>query len=99
MTANHSKEELEELLNDSGYKFEDHYIFRAILGKGAFGVVVEAISKDTLEALAIKIIEKSGVSYNEIEKIKGEAKLLNSLEHPHIVALKKVYYCFRAIVV
>lgn len=86
------KEELENLLDDGNYKFSDHYVFRSILGKGAFGVVVEAISKATLEVMAVKIIEKSGITSFDIEKNKEEAKLLRSLDHPHIVALKQVPY-------
>ena len=34
---------------------------------------------------------KSRIGSDEIEKIKGEADMLNSLEHPHIVKLKHVF--------
>jgi len=47
--------ELEELLNDTNYKFSSYYVYRGILGKGAFGVVVHAISKKTLEEMAVKV--------------------------------------------
>lgn len=53
---NYSTQELEILLNDENYNFKDHYHFRSVLGKGGFGIVVEAISKTTFESLAIKVI-------------------------------------------
>ena len=48
--------ELEQALNDTDFIFAEHYIYRALLGRGAFGLVVEAISKLTLEIMAVKVL-------------------------------------------
>ncbi len=48
--------ELEEALNDTDFVFADHYVYRALLGRGAFGLVVEVISKQTLEIMAVKVL-------------------------------------------
>jgi len=45
----------EELLNDSNFKFSDHFKFRQMLGHGGFGFVVLAVSKITLETMAVKV--------------------------------------------
>lgn len=47
--------DLEKVLNDTNYTFNEHYSFRSVLGKGGFGVVVEAMSKATMEVVAVKV--------------------------------------------
>ena len=51
--------ELEEALNDSNFRFSDYFIYRSLLGRGGFGLVVEAIRKTTLETMAVKASEDS----------------------------------------
>ncbi len=43
-----------KVLNDQDYDFAEQYWFRSVLGQGGYGMVVEAISKATLESLAVK---------------------------------------------
>ncbi len=90
----------EELLNDTNFRFSEHYKFRSLLGQGGFGVVVLATSKATCENMAVKvtpprathqIIEKDKISTVEVDKIKGEAEMLNSLDNQHIVKFKEVH--------
>jgi len=44
-----------EFLNDTNFRFSDHFCYRATLGHGSFGIVVLAISKTTLETMAVKV--------------------------------------------
>ncbi len=55
MRESSAAQDLELILNDVDYNFADHYVYRSKLGQGAFGVVVEAISKKTLETMAVKV--------------------------------------------
>jgi hypothetical protein len=48
--------ELDDALNDIDFSFSDYYVFRSLLGKGGFGLVVEAIRKTTLEVMAVKVV-------------------------------------------
>lgn len=53
------KVSLEHILNDTDYRFSDHYIYHSLLGKGGFGYVVEAVSKTTMENMAVKVTNKT----------------------------------------
>ena len=46
----------EEFLNDVDFIFGEHFAFKGVLGKGSFGCVVLAVSKSTLEIMAVKVI-------------------------------------------
>ena len=46
----------EDFLNDVDFSFSDHFCYRATLGHGSFGRVVLAVSKDTLETMAVKVL-------------------------------------------
>ena len=46
----------EDFLNDTNFTFSDHYCYRTTLGRGSFGQVVLAVSKDTLEIMAVKVL-------------------------------------------
>ena len=52
----------EDLLNDTNFRFSDHFRFRSLLGHGGFGFVVLAVSKTTLETMAVKV--KKGIIRN-----------------------------------
>lgn len=56
MVENKIKTLSDHVLNDTNFLFSDFYLFRSVLGKGSFGIVVEAVSKRTLENMAIKVI-------------------------------------------
>lgn len=58
MSERLSKAEISEILNDTNFIFSKHYCFQSILGRGGFGIVVQAISKVTLECMAVKVISK-----------------------------------------
>jgi serine/threonine protein kinase len=60
------------------------------LGSGNFAVVRVAIKRDTLEKLAIKIIDKKLCSGKE-DMIQTELAVLHRVKHPHIVAMYEVF--------
>lgn len=45
----------EEQLNDVDFSFNKYFHYRSILGQGSFGHVVLAVSKVTLETMAVKV--------------------------------------------
>jgi len=50
-----NKEVCDGLLNDVNFRFSDYFCYRSTLGKGSFGSVVLAVSKSTLETMAVKV--------------------------------------------
>jgi calcium/calmodulin-dependent protein kinase I len=61
-----------------------------VLGKGAFGVVYEAIKKSNNEQVAVKVIEKAKFR-GSLASVRKEAEILKSLDHPNIVHLYEFY--------
>jgi len=55
------------------------------LGSGAFSVVKAATHKDTLEIVAIKILDKYEEDDEQTQKFKQEIKIISSLTHENIV--------------
>jgi len=43
------------LLDDPQFDFNEHYIYKSILGNGSFGSVIEVINKENFEIIAIKV--------------------------------------------
>jgi len=70
--------------------FDHFYIFKGLLGSGAFGVVVKAINWETNEESAVKIINRDHLTKEEDDFMIREAKILESLDHPNIVKFKRV---------
>ena len=56
-----------DLLNDTNFKFSQHFCYRKILGKGTFGCVVLAVSKGTVETMAVKVILLTNIDNREIQ--------------------------------
>ncbi|XP_014783139.1 serine/threonine-protein kinase Chk2 [Octopus bimaculoides] len=74
----------------------DKYTITKLLGKGAYGEVKLGFSKGTCDKYAIKVISKKRFStggctqINDGVKALGEAKILQSLNHPCIVSVNEV---------
>lgn len=67
-----------------------HYEFGKTLGAGAFGVVCQAVNKDSGENVAIKVIVKAKLSSeSQWESIMDEFKILEPLDHPGIVKMRE----------
>lgn len=68
-----------------------HYEFLKVIGHGQFGVVREATHRShSNRAIAIKSVNKSKIQRN-IELIKRELEILQSVDHPNIIKLYEAY--------
>src|SRR5256885_2447661 len=57
------------------------------VGRGGVGVVYRAFDREKKEWVALKLIAVQGVDASEEARFMREGKLLESLDHPHIVKL------------
>lgn len=61
------------------------------LGKGAFSKVKYGVDVETVEASAIKIIDKAQLAKEQMEEqLKREIAIMKPLKHEHIIGLKEV---------
>ncbi|KAI8843620.1 kinase-like domain-containing protein [Chytridium lagenaria] len=69
------------------------YVLGDQIGKGAFGKVKEGLCTDTLQRVAVKIINKKRLRkmQNGIENVLREIKLLRRMKHPNVITLIDVY--------
>jgi len=69
----------------SGASFGSYQIVR-VLGKGAFGVVYEALRQPLGKRVALKVLHRSLVSHQEVlQRFLREAQTTAQIQHPHIV--------------
>ena len=75
------------------HKFIGPFLLGGEIGHGAFGKVKEGICTQTLQRVAVKIINRKRVKKvpNGIEKVLREIKLLKRLKHKNVVTLIEVY--------
>jgi calcium-dependent protein kinase len=64
---------------------ESYDIHGSVLGKGSFGIVVEAVKRDTQEPLAVKILERNSLDAKDLSNCKNEAEIIRKLHHPNII--------------
>ncbi|XP_059246577.1 serine/threonine-protein kinase DCLK3 [Mustela nigripes] len=67
-----------------------HYEAGRVLGDGNFAVVKECRHRETRQAYAMKIIDKSKLKGKE-DMVDSEILIIQSLSHPNIVKLHEVY--------
>jgi len=67
---------------------KDFYDFGEELGRGEFSVVIKATEKATGEIWAIKCIQKETMEHGRLET---EIKILQDVEHPHVIKLKEYF--------
>lgn len=80
----------DEIIEDDVNEFYE--ISSTVIGKGAFGTVVEGTKKDgSNEKVAIKIIKLVNHIQSQIAHIRTEVASLKCLNHPNIVKLHNFY--------
>ncbi|GAB1604852.1 serine/threonine-protein kinase SIK3-like isoform X1 [Argonauta hians] len=67
-----------------------HYQMERTIGKGNFAVVKLATHNVTKTKVAIKIIDKTQLSPENLNKILREIQIMKLLRHPHIIRLYQV---------
>ncbi|KAK1335960.1 hypothetical protein QTO34_003760 [Cnephaeus nilssonii] len=76
---------------DDGAAIQEIYTFGRILGKGSFGVVIEAINKETETKWAIKKVNKEKAGSSAVKLLEREVNILKSVKHEHIIHLEQVF--------
>lgn len=66
------------------------YDIERTIGKGNFAVVKLARHRITKNEVAIKIIDKSQLDPNNLQKVYREVEIMKRLDHPHIIKLYQV---------
>ncbi|XP_063696369.1 serine/threonine-protein kinase SIK2 isoform X1 [Culicoides brevitarsis] len=66
------------------------YDIEKTIGKGNFAVVKLARHRVTKNEVAIKIIDKSQLDENNLQKVHREVDIMKRLDHPHIIKLYQV---------
>lgn len=67
----------------------NNYEFGKKLGEGAYGVVFQAVEKNSGELRAIKKLERSKIK--NPKRFRNELTALRTLDHPHIIKLFEIY--------
>lgn len=61
------------------------------LGEGVSGVVFKWRHTATGDIVAVKSVKKIGMTYDGIDNLKQEIKLLAMLDHPNIVKIREAF--------
>ncbi|KAJ2339888.1 Serine/threonine-protein kinase 36 [Coemansia erecta] len=76
-----------ELFGTSPEQLVSRYILLQIIGEGQYGKVYKAIHRRSGVVVAMKIISKLDRKKVEIETYREEMRLLQQLDHPHVIQL------------
>ncbi|XP_062950120.1 serine/threonine-protein kinase 33 isoform X3 [Cynocephalus volans] len=76
---------------ENGAAIEEIYTFARILGQGSFGMVIEAIDKETQTKWAIKKVNKEKAGSSAVKLLEREVNILKSVKHEHIIHLEQVF--------
>ena len=63
----------------------EKYRLGEIIAEGGFGTVRECVKRGTNETLAVKIIEKTRLSSEEITLLSIELEIICCIDHPNVV--------------
>ena len=74
-------------------KIEDFYAIdeNTILGEGASSIVRKGVNLKTGDAFAIKIIDKTQLSEDEIKNLYNELTIMGMVDHPNIVRIQEYF--------
>ncbi|PNJ24701.1 STK33 isoform 6, partial [Pongo abelii] len=76
---------------ENGAAIEEIYTFGRILGKGSFGMVIEATDRETETKWAIKKVNKEKAGSSAVKLLEREVNILKSVKHEHIIHLEQVF--------
>uniref|UniRef100_A0A8C5KIL2 Serine/threonine-protein kinase 33 n=1 Tax=Jaculus jaculus TaxID=51337 RepID=A0A8C5KIL2_JACJA len=76
---------------DDGSDIQEIYTFGRVLGQGSFGMVFEAVDKQTEMKCAIKKVNKDKAGSYAVKLLEREVNILKSVKHEHIIQLQQVF--------
>jgi len=80
---------VQNLLKDNAKVGPDDFDFLKVIGRGAFGKVMQVKYKVDDKIYAMKILRKKQIlAKNQIEHTKAERKILQALQHPFLMTLR-----------
>jgi calcium/calmodulin-dependent protein kinase IV len=82
---------LVSLVRSSGIRKDYHMDDTLEIGRGRYGVVLQAKRNADGESVAIKKITKKGRSAQAMENIRNEIEVMKRVKHPHCISLCNVY--------
>jgi serine/threonine protein kinase len=74
-----------ETSDETEKKLWAKYLFKKIIGKGGFSIVIALFEKSTSKIIAAKVVEKHKTNPKTLNLLKEEPIILKKLYHPHII--------------
>lgn len=68
-------------------KIWSKYLFRKVIGKGGFSIVISLQDKKYSKQIATKVVDKTKLSPDTLKLLQEEPHILGSLSHPAIIPL------------
>jgi len=80
---------VQNMLEDDSKVGPEDFDFLKVIGRGAFGKVMQVKYKENGKIYAMKILRKKQIlAKNQIEHTKAERKILQALQHPFLMTLR-----------
>jgi len=80
---------VQNMLEDDSKVCPEDFDFLKVIGRGAFGKVMQVKFKENGKIYAMKILRKKQIlAKNQIEHTKAERKILQALQHPFLMTLR-----------
>lgn len=76
-----------ETSDETEKKLWSKFLFKKIIGKGGFSIVIALFEKSTSKIIAAKVVEKHKTSPKTLNLLKEEPVILKKLNHPNILKM------------
>lgn len=76
-----------ETSDEKEKKLWSKYLFKKIIGKGGFSIVIALHEKSTAKTIAAKVVEKHKISVNTLNLLRCEPNILKELSHNCIIRM------------